>query len=274
MSGRGCMGRAALVNVSGVGSTIGNGPADCYKYCYVLAAGECVVGSNPGELYVNAPYVSMPYCNYPGVAQPGDDTNSICIGDLGVGTGNIVQVGTAQEDLQGATTRRLGSIFSRWNQHYVYWNVQSPPIGSVVFSQVRWLDGVRNEDMVSILPPYPTADSVQRDRFVAVPATITSPANQGITNAIVEFGYGENGDPNRFFCTSRQQACVAVAPSVSQSALFYYEQIESYSGVACALGCTITVPALSQHVVYYRAKFLNASGQLVYTGTAQAATVQ
>jgi len=75
------------------GSLIGNGVQDSYKYCYALTAGECQPGSAAGDVYVNAPYVNYPYCYYPGIAISGDDTNSICIGDLGAYTGNLAQLG-------------------------------------------------------------------------------------------------------------------------------------------------------------------------------------
>lgn len=259
------VGRAPLVDVSGPGSILGNGPADSYKYCYVVAAGECVSGSAPGELYFNAPYVSVPYCNYPGIGTQGDDTNSVCIGDLGSETGNIVQVGTAREDLQAANSRRLGSMYARWKQHAIYWNVEAPPSGSNVFSQVRWLDGVRNEDIISILPPFPSQDSVTRNTFVPVPVKVTPPTGQEFDNVVVEFGYVENGPANSFFCTSRQESCVAVSTDVDSNNPFYFEQTESYTGKHCVLGCSVTIPALSQHILYYRWKYRDASGKVIAT---------
>ena len=256
-------GRFSLVDVSGPNSVIGSGSQDSYKYCYVSVAGECQPGSSIGDVYVNAPYVSYPSCSYPGVAQQSDDTNAICIGPLGAYTGNIVQYGVTQHDLTGAGFRRLGPNYSTWNQQNVFWSVAVTPNGALMESWVRWLDGVAHEDLITIFPPYPTQDAVARNTFIPVPVVIDPPPGSGVQSAIVEFGYAENGDPGNFYCTSRQETCVAASASVSTAPPFYFEQSETFSGVPCATGCTITIPAFSQRALYYRWKYLGSPGQVV-----------
>jgi hypothetical protein len=83
------------------------------------------------------------------------------------------------------------------------------------------------------------------------------------SNVVVEFGYAENGSADSFFCTSRQEACVAASSSVNQALPFYYGQSETYRGVRCGAQCTVEVPALSQRILYYRWKHLDASGAVV-----------
>jgi hypothetical protein len=257
------VGRFALVDVSGPGSVIGSGPQDSYEYCYVSVAGECQPGSPVGAVYVNAPYISYPSCAYPGIANQSDDTNAICIGSLGAYTGNIVQYGVIQHDLTGAGFRRLGPNYSTWNQQNVFWNVAVTPNSALIESWARWLDGVAHEDLITVLPPYPSQDGVTRNTFIPVPVVVDPPPGGGVQSAIVEFGYAENGDPGSFYCTSRQEACVAASGSVNTATPFYFEQSESYSGVPCATGCTIAIPAFSQRAVYYRWKYLGSSGQVV-----------
>jgi len=265
------VGRSPLVDVSGPSSIIGTGVQGSYTYCYALLAGECQPGSAIGDVYVNAPYVSYPYCYYPGIANQDDNTNSICIADLGAYTGNIVQWGYTQHDVVGAGFRRLGPNYSRWNQQDTYWNTDVTPSGFLVASRVRWLDGVRYEDLMTVLPPYPPTDAVARNTFLPVSVTINPPAGLPVVSAIVEFGYAENGGPASYYCTSRQETCVAAGAAINQTTPFYFEQSESYSGVPCAIGCTVTVPALSQRVLYYRWKYLSNSGQIV--GYSQARVV-
>ena len=257
------VGRFPLIDVSGPGSVIGNGPQDSYRYCYASVAGECQPGSAIGNVYVNSPYVSYPYCYYPGIAAASDDANAICIGSLGAYTGNVVQYGVTQHDLVGAGFRRLGPNYSKWNQEDVFWNVAVTPNGNLMESWVRWLDGVAYEDLITVLPPYPSQDGVTRNTYVPVPVVVDPPPNSAVQTAIVEFGYAENGDPGSYYCTSRQETCVAASGSVSPVTPFYFEQSESYPRAPCATGCTVTIPALSQRALYYRWKYLGSSGQLV-----------
>jgi hypothetical protein len=261
-------GRAPLVDVSGPTSLIDSSSADSYKYCYANLAGECVSGSSPGDVYVNAPYVSHPYCSYPGIAIQGNDTNGICIGDLGAYTGNLAQVGYTTHDLVGAGIRNLGPNYSQWTQFSVYWNSDATPSGFVLASQSPWLDGVRTDDLVTVLPPYPASDGVARNSFLPVAVTIDPAAALSFQSAIVEFGYAENGDPGSYYCVSRQETCVAASSAINPSTPFYFEQSESWVGVPCATGCTITIPALSQRILYYRWRYLNSTGQIVGSSAA------
>ena len=105
-----------LVDVSGPGSAIPADSTGSYEYCYALAAGECYSGSAAGDVYLNAPYVSYPYCHDPGVAVYPEHTNSLCVGDLSAYTANLVQVGVASQDIFGSLSRRLGADYARWNQ--------------------------------------------------------------------------------------------------------------------------------------------------------------
>jgi hypothetical protein len=253
------VGRSPLVDISGPGSSIPTDSSGSYEYCVALAANECRSGSAANDVYVNAPYVSYGYCLYPGIAYQSDDTNAICIGPLGGATGNLSQFGLVQ-DSTGATQRRLGPGFSRWNQQSVFWNMSITPTGQLGFSQVRWLDSVRDENILTVLPPFPTSDSISRNTFV--PVHMDALPTRG-SNVVVEFGYAENGSAGSFFCTSRQEACVAASSTVNQALPFYYAQSETYRGVRCGSECTVEIPALSQRVLYYRWKHLDAFGAVV-----------
>jgi hypothetical protein len=261
-------GRSPLADVSGPGSAIATDASGSYQYCVALKAGECRPDSGAGDVYANAPFVSKAYCDYPGIAVAGDDTNAICIGPLGAYTGTIMQFGNTRQDTFGAMSRRVGTVFSRWNQHGVFWNASTSTNGQLAFSQVRWLDGVRSEDILTVLPPFPASDSISRNTFI--PIAVKIPARGTGSQISVEFGYAENGDAGSFFCTSRQEACVAASSGVNQASPFYFEQSETYSGVPCASGCTVAVPALSQRVLYYRWKQQDAAGNVVAVGETNA----
>jgi hypothetical protein len=274
------VGRMPLVDVSGPGSVIGAGVQNSYTYCYAVKAGECQPGSAVGDVYVNAPYVSYPYCYYPGIAVQDDDTNAICIGDLGAYTGNFVQLGYTQHDIVGAALRRMGPNYSRWNQQDVFWNADVTPSGSMMATRVRWLDGVRYEDLMTVLPPYPASDGVVRSSFIPIVVQVSPTRNLNVDNVIVEFGYAENGDPGSYYCTSRQEACVvtvspatcceAVVSTINTSVPFYFDATEKYAGVPCGENCVITIPALSERVVYFRIIFRDVFGNTLGASSSQA----
>jgi hypothetical protein len=254
------VGRTPLIDISGPSSAIAATSANSYEYCYANVAGECVTGSSIGDVYVNAPYVSYPYCYYPGIAVPEDDTNAICVGPLGSNTGQIAQIGYTQQDAVGAFIRPLGPNYSRWNQQYIYWNTSAVPSGLLVASYVRWYDGVRHEVFATVLPPYPASDGVARNTFLPVVVPIVPPMGLQTQNVVVEFGYAENGNPTAYYCTSRQETCVATGSAINPATPFNFEQTETYSGTLCLFGCVVTVPALSQHILYYRVKYLDIFG--------------
>ena len=256
-------GRFPLVDVSGPASVLGAGAADSNKYCVAVASGECYSGSAPGDLFVNAPYVHYPYCYYPGIARQDDDTFSLCFGDMGAYTANLVQFSIANTDLVGSSTRRLGSNYAKWNQFDVFWNGFMSPNLALLGSQVRWLDGVRTDDLMTVLPPFPDPDGVTRNTFVPVPVKLSPPATLPVQSAIVEFGYVENGDAGNYYCTSRQETCVATAATVNLANPFTFQQSEGFTGQPCNGGCTIAIPALPQRALYYRWKYLGAGGQVL-----------
>lgn len=259
------VGRWALVDVSGPSSSISSTAKDSYKYCYALNAGECFAGSAVGDVYVNAPNVDYPYCYYPGFATQDDDTLSICIGDQGAYTGDVVQFSTANPDLIGAATRVLGPNYSKWNQFDAYWNVFTTPSEGALGSQVRWLDGVRTDDLLSVLPPFPGPDGVTRNTFESVPVAVPAPAVTGAQSAIVEFGYVENGSATSYYCTSRLETCVAASTTIDSSPPFTFETSEGFTPAACSTGCTIAIPSISQRTLYYRWKYLGSTGQVLQT---------
>ena len=266
------VGRTILVDVSGPASTLGSTGADSYKYCYSWAVNECVTGSAVGDVYVNAPFVGTAYCFYPGVNFPADDYNPICIGSLGPETGNVVEFNTQHLDTTGQYFRRIGTNYARWNMQDLFWTGRLIPSGLAAGTQVRWFDNARTDNLNNVIPPMPTVDPyTPRNTFVAVPIFLTPPGGMSIASAEIEFGYAENGAAGNYYCTSRQEACVAVTATVNVSTPYFFESTDTFSPLACVTSCTISIPALPGHLVYYRYKFLNGGGGVVVTGPAQVA---
>jgi hypothetical protein len=125
------------------------------------------------------------------------------------------------------------------------------------------LDEVRSEIMLGKLPPFPAEDSVNRGTFIPVSVHLDAvPA--GTDNVAVDFGYD-----SAFRCTARNEACVATGTGPVNEATPFYFSGETYAGRPCASGCTVTIPALPQRVLYYRARYRGLGGSAVGAGSTE-----
>ena len=128
------------------------------------------------------------------------------------------------------------------------------------------------------VPPFPPTDSVVRSTFQPIPVKLTPPAGLAVNNAVVQFGYTENGSPGQFNCTSRQEKCLATAATVPAVPFQFASEgaggVEAgVSGVQCANGCSVAIPAISQRILYYQVKYRDASNNTVATGQIQMVAV-
>jgi len=114
------------------------------------------------------------------------------------------------------------------------------------------------------IPPYPGRQpGVNRAAFIPIPVKLGT-VPRGTHNVLVEFGYNPS-----FWCATRQESCIANATSIQSGSSVYFYAADTYSGLACASGCTPVIPALSQRVMWYRVKYRNASNAVIATGATQ-----
>lgn len=249
-----------LRDISGPRSLISD--ATPWTYCYAYKAGECRPGSQAGQFFVAAPAaVSGTQC-------PGFDQYSAYQGVPCAISGGTLTSWTIQRLLDvggGQRFRRITMGFSGHNRQGPFARSDSFPEGRWIKVPGYWLDGVRSDFLLVKVPATDPIDGVDRSRFQMV--RLKLPAASNATHAVVDFGYEEFGSPTDFYCTTRREGCTVpgVAPFSFAS--------EPISPAACSGGCTIDVPALPQKILYYRARYLNASGQTVSTSPVQAAAV-
>ena len=243
-----------LLDVSGPASVLTVGTADNYKYCVAKNAGECFSGSGAGELYVNCPQIRIAACGYQGIGNSDPDTRDICIGDMGAHALNITQVAVDKPDPDGLYSRRVTSAFSRYKWLNQFWNTKILPNGKFMLVWSTFFQGQRNSVLLVKLPPFPEPDGINRGDFIPYQMTVPTPQIPGVavSNAVVQFGYDKN-----YYCTSRGEACVQGAAED-----FAY-QSENPAGVACPTGCTITVQAISQRVMYFQVLLRDSSNNVV-----------
>jgi hypothetical protein len=254
-----------LIDVSGPASSLTDSSADSYQYCIPRAGGECRAGSVVGEVYVNAPSVTYPYCYGAGVSGQTSPANDICMDNMpAVGQG-LVQFSTLQADLSGQFQRILVKPMSgKLKLTSGFANARPLPDNSWIFFQANYLDSARRELYMAKLPPWPAPDGVDRSAFVPLPLQLTAPAGLGVAYAIVEFGYREfNGN-----CTTRKEACIANAPVIG--AVPFQFAGENPSGAPCPTTCAIAIPAVSQRILYYTVQYRDASNKVLATTPLQA----
>jgi hypothetical protein len=256
-----------LIDISGPGSTISDQANDSYEYCVVRVAGECRSGSSAGQVYVNAPNVVTPSCVGNGVHGGANEGmgNDICIFNGSSPAQMIVQYGLTANDPTASSMRDLTTAIGGVRMTSGFANARLLPDSSWIFFEADYLDLTGMDIWMGKMPPYPSQDSYDRSTFIPVTLNATPPSGEGITNAIVQFGYQEyNGN-----CTTRNDPCIANQSSVSSTDPFYYSS-ENPSGMPCSSGCTIVVPGLPQHVLYYQIQYRNNSNQIVQTVSQQA----
>lgn len=247
------------------GNVIGGGQANWYQYCVVVTAGECVTGSQPGEVYANVPYLNYPYCNFVGQASELGDDIDLCVGNNVFSYNSITQTGLNWTDMTGKYERMYTRGMMHGRLESVFWHGHSLPNARWMLLYTSWAGNIRNEWFLVKLNPPAAMDSVARNAFIPVEIKLAPPSGIKVNNAIVEFGYSEYGPAGNYYCTTRAETC-AVGPASNAGQVdpvnpFYFETAESaaLTGTPCASGCTVAIPAISQRVVYGRVVYRDAS---------------
>ena len=168
-----------------------------------------------------------------------------------------------------ARSRILSHGLAGIRNSFFYWTAKSLPDASwALFT--RGTTVAPFGDLLTVwmakVPPQPVPDGVDRSTFLPLAVDLTPPPNAQVARAVIRFGYAEQGDPERYYCTSRREACISASASFTAVEPFKYETTESYAGVECATGCRITLPVLPLHVIYYEPVYLDASGRVVARG--------
>ncbi len=249
------------------GDVLSDGSADAYKYCISRGKNECRQGSVPGDIWVNCPDVTQPICQ--STSEGYNVMGGICIGTAHGYLSSIGQIGFGTNDLKGNLGRKLTMGLGRHLLYDVYWNARSFADASWALIHTMWLGGLRTEAMLAKLPPYPQPDGIDRTDFIPLQVSASTRGLNGIDNVVLQFGYAENGTPDQFFCTSRQEACVKGA----QSGNSYGMAGDAIKGVSCQNGCTLNLPGLSGRVAYYRILYRDRSNRVITTSQVSATIV-
>jgi len=263
------------------GDVISDSGADAYKYCEARRAGECRANSRPGDFYMNCPNATPRFegsygCHW--YQDTSDVSVDMCIGNHSAYLNAIGQYGFAQTDFKGALGRMLTKGLGHYKYRDDYFHGKALPDGSWTFLLTEWVNGASTEWIAAKMPPYPPADTIDRSTFIPVPVKLTPPTGLAVDNVVVQFGYAENGNPSGFYCTSRQEKCMAAAATVPAIPFVFASEgaggVESgVTGLSCVNGCTVAIPALSQRMLYYQVIYRDAANQTLAKGQVEVTAV-
>jgi hypothetical protein len=297
-------GNQPLIDISGPASVIDGTTAHNYQYCIARRARECFGGGAQGDIYVNWPY-PYPFDNGTFGAGNGcsyaDASCGIEVFNTGFNANNASEIGfiPGGKDPTGSRSRILTYFLGRHRLQNDQGNAHLLPDASfaVFYPGYGGIGGTVNETpyLLAKLPPYPDPDGVNRTTFVPIQLDITAPltssstrseptpartaqrTTSAVSTAVILFGYEENEPVGwtspHFYCTSRQEACVAQSSTIDAANPFAFQTSDSPAGLACSTSCTITIPAISGRVLRYQVQYKNSLSQVVAETSVQVVAV-
>lgn len=228
------------------------------KMCYAAVADDCFSGSDAGGFYFSNELYDTSY--------NGSGSQKVCVeaefGGVGIDAciGNVGFVGVTQTrfpSTNGQTTRngKFTRVVKREGMLYrpaATINNMTDPLGFGLM--------LRDMPQYVVLPSFRSMRADGFDTFRSIPATVSSvPA--GTSTALVQFGY-DGG----FVCSrNRTNTCYAESAALNEATPFMWDH-ETLTGVSCGSGCTITIPAIANRMLYWRMVYRNSGGSIIATG--------
>lgn len=245
--------------------TLTDSVADSGKWCWAVVANDCFSGSVANTVYLVNEAFDTFYITASNTCREAEF--GTLNGDACVGNTNGISASTAQWRIPKAGGERWlnGSamrVVSRHGRSYreaATENMKVDPLGKVLFARGNFY---------VLPPPFPGVSSRSGETFQGIPVTVTSvPA--GTDNALIQFGYDDG-----FHCsTNRDNTCYAESATLDQATPYRFDH-ETLTGVSCGSGCTITIPAIMNRVVYWRIVYRNSGGTVIARGASHAQAVQ
>jgi hypothetical protein len=247
-----------LTDMSAPGSVISD--TTKYRICVADIAGECRPNSGAGDIFATIP--GADFLNNGWCFTNTYEYNIPCIFSANPMGGWGIQEQIAPPDTNATKGRRLSMGFVNPGRHFTFSNWVPSPDASWGFLSPPFINGIRNDIFAMKLPPWPAADTINRADFV--PLTVNVTALPGASTARAVFGYAENGPPDHFYCTTRQETCTTSGTPFAW--LSEPQQLQQ-----CHAGCTIHIPAIAGRVVYYRLDWMDAAGRVLSSSAINAA---
>jgi hypothetical protein len=234
-------GQHLIQNISGPNSRLSD--LTPWHGCIVMNAGECVSGSQPGQIYEVVPQATTSQG-----CQIDMTINTPCVAPMGPEVAAYAQHDISAADPMGLKGRVLTMAFGGPARTNNYANMHAITTGEWGVTTVAWGDGRRSDVWGVRLPPLPSGDSINRTTFVRVPVNMGGVSGSSVR---IRFGYAEYGSDasaQPFFCSPNRLEDCTTAPANGDPFAFAGEP---QNWTACGTGCTVNVPALSGRTLYY-----------------------
>jgi len=242
--------------------TLADSASDTGKWCVAIVANDCFSGSTAGKAYLvnelfDTTFIPLSTCR--------ESQFSTVNGDMCFGPTNGVGASVAQWKVPAAnglsipngSQARATSREWRFYREAATENTKADPTGTALMMRGHWYVAP---------PPMVEQDTRNRATFTGLPIVIPN-VPSGTDNALVQFGY--NAD---FQCSqNRDNTCYAESATVNLTTPFVFDH-ETLTGVSCASGCTVTIPALSNRVLYWRMVYRNAGGTVIHRSATNVTT--
>jgi hypothetical protein len=255
-------GQHLIQNVSGPNAHLSD--ATPWQGCVAMNAGECVSGSQPGQIYEVVPQATTSLG-----CQINMMVNTPCVAPMGLEVAGYAQHDISASDPLGLRGRMLTMALNGPARTNNYANMHALTTGDWGVTAVAWGDGRRGDVWGVRLPPLPSRDSNNRTTFIKVPVTLGGVSGSTVR---IRFGYAEYGSDAQgqpLFCSPNRMEDCTTAPANGDPYAF---ASEPQSWASCTNTCTVNIPASSGRTLYYVVdrKFSNGS---VVTGPLQVAPI-
>ncbi len=237
-----------IQNISGPGSQLSD--AKPWQGCIAMLPDECVAGSQPGEIFEVVPSATISRG-----CQIDMTINTPCVAPMGPHVAAYTQHLISGADPNGRNGRVLTMALGGPGRTNNYANIHALNTGDWGVTAVAWGDGRRSDVWGVRLPPLSrfSADvnnSIDRTTFIHIPVTIPQ-SDDDSSAARIRFGYAEfgaNAMGQPLFCSPNRLEDCTTAPANGDPFAF---ASEPQNWTPCGQGCTVSIPALSQRVLYY-----------------------
>jgi hypothetical protein len=254
-------GQHLIKNISGPNSQLSDSTP--WQGCIALNAGECVSGSQAGQIFEVVPQATLSIG-----CQIDLTINTPCVAPMAAQVAGYAQHDISAADPFGLRGRVLTMAFGGPGRTSNYANMHALSTADWGVTTVAWGDGRRGDVWGVKLPRLPNRDSINRTTFVSIPVSMGGVSGSSVR---IRFGYaeyGSDGTGQPLLCSpNRLEDCTTAPGSTSGTlAASFTTGTSANSTTSTTLGTALNVIASSATV--------SSLGRMCLSGNSHTHTLQ